>query len=163
REPAMGLRGVPEAEVLFEDMEIAADALILPPRGLRKGFADLMNAYNGQRIGAATVALGLAEGAYELGLAYSQERHQFGRPICEFRVCSECWPTWLPRSRRRVCWSTRRPSAGATGFPNRPKRRRPRSSPPRWQSRSPTARCNCSERLATPETDRSNAWRATRA
>src|SRR5215471_9195046 len=28
------------------------------------GFADLMNAYNGQRIGAATVALGLAEGAY---------------------------------------------------------------------------------------------------
>ena len=44
-----------------------------------------MNAYNGQRIGAATVALGLAEGAYELGLAYSQEREQFGRPICEFQ------------------------------------------------------------------------------
>ena len=62
-----------------------ADALVLPPRGLRKGFADLMNAYNGQRIGAATVALGLAEGAYELGLAYSQEREQFGRPICEFQ------------------------------------------------------------------------------
>lgn len=85
REPAMGLRGIPEAEVLFEDMEITADALVLPPRGLRKGFADLMNAYNGQRIGAATVALGLAKGAYELGLAYSQERHQFGRPICEFQ------------------------------------------------------------------------------
>ena len=85
RDPAMGLRGIPEAEVLFEDMEITADALVLPPRGLRKGFADLMNAYNGQRIGAATVALGLAEGAYELGLAYSQERHQFGRPICEFQ------------------------------------------------------------------------------
>jgi hypothetical protein len=41
-----------------------------------------MNAYNGQRIGAATVALGLAEGAYELALAYAQEREQFGRPIC---------------------------------------------------------------------------------
>jgi 3-sulfinopropanoyl-CoA desulfinase len=85
REPAMGLRGIPEAEVLFEDMEVTADALVLPPRGLRKGFADLMSAYNGQRIGAATVALGLAEGAYELGLAYSQERNQFGRPICEFQ------------------------------------------------------------------------------
>ena len=81
----MGLRGIPEAEILFEDMEITADVLVLPPRGLRKGFADLMNAYNGQRIGAATVALGLAEGAYELGLAYSQEREQFGRPICEFQ------------------------------------------------------------------------------
>jgi len=85
REPAMGLRGIPEAEIQFEDMEVTADALVLPPRGLRKGFADLMDAYNGQRIGAATVALGLAEGAYELGLAYSQEREQFGRPICEFQ------------------------------------------------------------------------------
>ena len=85
REPAMGLRGIPEAEIIFEDMEVTADALVLPPRGLRKGFADLMNAYNGQRIGAATVALGLAAGAYELGLAYSQEREQFGRPICEFQ------------------------------------------------------------------------------
>jgi alkylation response protein AidB-like acyl-CoA dehydrogenase len=85
REPAMGLRGIPEAEIIFEDMEVTAEALVLPPRGLRKGFADLMNAYNGQRIGAATVALGLAAGAYELGLAYSQEREQFGRPICEFQ------------------------------------------------------------------------------
>jgi 3-sulfinopropanoyl-CoA desulfinase len=85
REPAMGLRGIPETEIIFEDMEVTADALVLPPRGLRKGFADLMNAYNGQRIGAATVALGLAAGAYELGLAYSQEREQFGRPICEFQ------------------------------------------------------------------------------
>ncbi len=85
REPAMGLRGIPEAQVLFEDMWLPADALVLPPRGLAKGFADLMNAYNGQRIGAATVALGLAEGAYALALEYSQTREQFGRPICEFQ------------------------------------------------------------------------------
>ncbi|MGE5270051.1 MAG: 3-sulfinopropanoyl-CoA desulfinase [Thiohalocapsa sp.] len=85
REPAMGLRGIPEAEIIFEDMAVTANALVLPPRGMKKGFADLMNAYNGQRIGAATVALGLAEGAYELGLAYSKERQQFGRPICEFQ------------------------------------------------------------------------------
>jgi hypothetical protein len=85
REPAMGLRGIPEAEIIFENMEVTADALVLPPRGLKKGFADLMNAYNGQRIGAATVALGLAEGAYDLALAYAKEREQFGRPICEFQ------------------------------------------------------------------------------
>ena len=85
REPAMGLRGIPESEIIFENMSLTADALVLPPRGLRKGFADLMTAYNGQRIGAATVALGLAEGAYELALAYVQEREQFGRPIAEFQ------------------------------------------------------------------------------
>ncbi len=44
-----------------------------------------MNAYNGQRVGAATVAFGLAEGAYERALAFSAEREQFGRPICEFQ------------------------------------------------------------------------------
>lgn len=85
REPAMGLRGLPETEIIFADMEVTADALLLPPRGLKNGFADLMNAYNGQRIGAAAVALGIAAGAYELALAYVQEREQFGRPICEFQ------------------------------------------------------------------------------
>jgi hypothetical protein len=85
REPAMGLRGIPEAEVIFEDMEVPADMLVASPGGLRHGFADLMNAYNGQRIGAATVALGIAEGAYELALDYTREREQFGRPICEFQ------------------------------------------------------------------------------
>jgi alkylation response protein AidB-like acyl-CoA dehydrogenase len=85
REPAMGLRGIPEGEVIFEEMELPADALVMPPRGLRKGFADLMDAYNAQRVGAAAVALGIAEGAYELALHYAQERHQFGRPIAEFQ------------------------------------------------------------------------------
>jgi len=36
-------------------------------------------------VGAATVALGIAEGAYENALAFAQEREQFGRPICEFQ------------------------------------------------------------------------------
>jgi 3-sulfinopropanoyl-CoA desulfinase len=85
REPAMGLRGIPETEIIFEDMAVPATSLLVPPRGLAKGFADLMNAYNGQRIGAATVALGIAEGAYELALAHSQQREQFGRPISEFQ------------------------------------------------------------------------------
>ncbi len=85
REPTMGLRGIPEAEVICEDMEVPATMLVMPPRGLRKGFADLMDAYNSQRVGAATIALGIAEGAYELALDYVQEREQFGRPIYEFQ------------------------------------------------------------------------------
>jgi alkylation response protein AidB-like acyl-CoA dehydrogenase len=85
REPAMGLRGIPETEIRFENMELPADALVLPPRGLGKGFADLMDAYNAQRVGAATVALGIAEGAYELALDHSRKREQFGRPVAEFQ------------------------------------------------------------------------------
>ena len=85
REPAMGLRGIPETEVIFEDMEIADDMVVIPPEGVKRGFAGLMNAYNGQRIGAGTVALGVAQGAYELALGYAQSRQQFGRPIGEFQ------------------------------------------------------------------------------
>lgn len=85
REPAMGLRGIPETEILFEDLEIPDEMVLVPPKGFRHGFAGLMNAYNAQRVGAATVALGIGQGAYELALAYAQERNQFGRPICEFQ------------------------------------------------------------------------------
>ncbi|WP_246563648.1 3-sulfinopropanoyl-CoA desulfinase [Bradyrhizobium liaoningense] len=85
REPAMGLRGIPETEIILEDLEIRDDMLVLPPRGLRRGFADLIDAYNSQRVGAGTVALGIAQGAFEKSLAFVKEREQFGRPIAEFQ------------------------------------------------------------------------------
>ncbi len=85
RERTMGLRGIPEAEIRFEDMELPMSAIVMPPRGFAKGFADLMDAYNTQRIGAATVALGIAQGAFDEALAYTKEREQFGRPIYEFQ------------------------------------------------------------------------------
>lgn len=85
REPAMGLRGIPETEIHFEDLEIAEDMALIPPQGIKRGFAGLMNAYNGQRVGAATVALGIAQGAYELAIDYAKSREQFGRPIAEFQ------------------------------------------------------------------------------
>lgn len=85
REPAMGLRGIPETEIILDGLRLPADRLITPPEGLRRGFASLMNAYNAQRVGAATVALGLARGAYETARDFLKTREQFGRPIAEFQ------------------------------------------------------------------------------
>ena len=85
REPTMGLRGIPETEVLFQDMAVPAARVLTPPGGFGRGFAELMTAYNSQRVGAAAVALGIADGAYQLALEHSQQREQFGRPICEFQ------------------------------------------------------------------------------
>ena len=85
REPAMGLRGIPETQIICEDLEVPEEMILIPPEGLQRGFAGLMNAYNGQRVGAGTVAMGIAAGAYELPWEYSQQREQFGRPICEFQ------------------------------------------------------------------------------
>ncbi len=85
REKTMGLRGIPETEIFFEDLEVPEEMALIPPEGVRRGFAGLMNAYNAQRLGAGTVALGIAAGAFDLALDYAQEREQFGRPICEFQ------------------------------------------------------------------------------
>ncbi len=85
REPTMGLRGIPETEIIFNDLVIEEARVLRPPSGFKHGFRDLMNAYNAQRVGAGTVALGLAAGAYERGRLYTLEREQFGRPIAEFQ------------------------------------------------------------------------------
>src|SRR5208282_5542074 len=47
REPAMGLRGLPETEILLEDLELPEARALPSPGGFRKGFGRLMNAYNG--------------------------------------------------------------------------------------------------------------------
>lgn len=85
RERTMGLCGMPEAELAFTDMEVAADFAVVPPSGFKRGFADLMNAYNSQRVGAGTIAMGVAAGALEHAKRYLQEREQFGRPLAEFQ------------------------------------------------------------------------------
>ncbi len=85
REPAMGLRGIPETEVKFNDLEVHETMALIPPGGVKRGFAGLMNAYNGQRVGAGTVALGIAAGAYDAARDYLKTREQFGRPIAEFQ------------------------------------------------------------------------------
>ena len=85
REQTMGLRGMPEGELTFENLEVPAAMAVLPPSGFRRGFADLMNAYNSQRVGAGTVAMGIAAGALEHALEWAKSREQFGRPIGEFQ------------------------------------------------------------------------------
>src|SRR5690348_7328074 len=85
REQTMGLRGMPEGEIILENMEVPATMTLLPPSGFRHGFADLMNAYNSQRVGAGTVAMGVAAGALDLALEWAKKREQFGRPLGEFQ------------------------------------------------------------------------------
>jgi 3-sulfinopropanoyl-CoA desulfinase len=85
REPTMGLRGIPETEVLFEGLEVADAMALRLPGGRLAGFSELMGAYNSQRVGAAAVALGIAQGAFEAALDFARQRKQFGRPIGEFQ------------------------------------------------------------------------------
>ena len=78
----MGVRGMPEGDVVFKDCRLPEANLLAPPG---KGFEKLMTAYNVQRLGAATVALGIAQGAFDLAAGYAVRREQFGQPIGEFQ------------------------------------------------------------------------------
>jgi len=85
REPTMGLCGMPEGELTFTDLEVPDEMVLRAPGGFQRGFAQLINAYNSQRVGAGTVAMGIAAGALDHALAWVKEREQFGRPIGEFQ------------------------------------------------------------------------------
>jgi alkylation response protein AidB-like acyl-CoA dehydrogenase len=78
----MGVRGMPEGDVAFDHCRVPAENLLVGPGD---GFRKLMAAYNLQRLGAATVALGVAQGAFDLAARYATERRQFDRPIGEFQ------------------------------------------------------------------------------
>lgn len=84
-ERTMGLCGMPEAELTFTDLEVADNMVLRTPSGFKRGFADLMNAYNSQRVGAGTIAMGVAAGALDHALRYLKERQQFGRALAEFQ------------------------------------------------------------------------------
>ena len=121
RERTMGLRGMPEGELTFENLEVPADMALVPPSGFRRGFADLMNAYNSLRVGAGTVAMGIAAGAFAHACAWVKERKQFGRPIAEFQGLQ--WmladmQTQLTASRLMLQAAARSRGSGNSPFPD---------------------------------------------
>lgn len=85
RENTLGLRGMPEAELRFDNLKVDAKFMLRTPSGLHRGFAELMSAYNSQRVGAGTIAMGVAAGALDHAKRYLTNRHQFGRPLAEFQ------------------------------------------------------------------------------
>ena len=78
KEKKMGIRGSDTHTLLFNDVKVPKENRI-GADGF--GFAFAMSTLNGGRIGIASQALGIAQGAYELALKYSQERVAFGKPI----------------------------------------------------------------------------------
>jgi (2S)-methylsuccinyl-CoA dehydrogenase len=78
----LGYRGMKEYEIRFEDFSVPRDALLGGIEG--QGFRQLMQTFESARIQTAARAVGVAQNALELGLAYALDRRQFGRPIIAF-------------------------------------------------------------------------------
>ena len=77
-----GIRSSETAEILLEDCLIPKENLI----DEEGSFYRVMETLNEGRIGVAGNCVGMAQGAYEAALKYSQERIQFGRPIAQFQA-----------------------------------------------------------------------------
>ena len=85
KENKLGMRASETAEMIFENC-IIPDENRLGPIG--DGFVQSMKILDGGRISIAALSLGLAKGAYNSSLLYSQERKQFGKSISEFQGIS---------------------------------------------------------------------------
>ena len=78
----MGIRGSSTCDLIFEDCVIPKDRM-LGKKG--EGFKIAMKTLDGGRIGIASQALGLGEGAVEEAIKYTKERVQFGKRISQFQ------------------------------------------------------------------------------
>ena len=83
KEDKLGIRSSDTSSVMFQDVKVPKENR-LGPDGF--GFKYAMKTLDGGRIGIASQALGIASGAYELALAYSNERTTFGKPINEHQA-----------------------------------------------------------------------------
>ena len=83
KENKLGMRASETAEMIFENC-IVPDANRLGEVG--DGFRQALKVLDGGRISIASLSLGIAKGAYEAALKYSQERHQFDKPIASFQA-----------------------------------------------------------------------------
>ncbi len=85
KENKLGMRASETCEMIFEDCRIHQSQMI-GEEG--EGFIQAMKVLDGGRISIASLALGMAKGAYEASLKYSKERKQFGKAISEFQAIS---------------------------------------------------------------------------
>ena len=82
KEKKLGIRGSATCELIFENCRIPKENLL---GKVGKGFGIAMKTLDGGRIGIASQALGIAQGAMDETVKYTKERKQFGKAIAQFQ------------------------------------------------------------------------------
>lgn len=73
------------SELFLEDCRVSEENMLGKPG---EGFHQMLDTLDRGRLSIAAMGLGCAQGAYELGMKYAKERHQFGKPISTFQACA---------------------------------------------------------------------------
>ncbi|WP_242926627.1 acyl-CoA dehydrogenase [Pontibacter vulgaris] len=82
KEDKLGMRASETTELIFQDCRVHKSQIL---GKVGEGFIQAMKVLDGGRISIAALSLGIAQGAFEAALAYSQERSQFNKPISSFQ------------------------------------------------------------------------------
>jgi alkylation response protein AidB-like acyl-CoA dehydrogenase len=82
KERKLGIHGSPTREIFFDDCRIPADRMIGEPG---TGFKTALRTLDHTRLGIGAQAVGIAQGALDVAVAYIKERRQFGQPVSEFQ------------------------------------------------------------------------------
>jgi alkylation response protein AidB-like acyl-CoA dehydrogenase len=82
KENKLGHRASDTSEMIFDNCRLPKENLL---GDLGEGFVAALQILDGGRISIASLALGIAQAAYECALEYSQQRKQFGKPISAFQ------------------------------------------------------------------------------
>lgn len=80
-ERLMGFRGIPSADLYFDNVEVPLENLVVPAGD----FGKLFGVFSIERLGNTTMSLAIAQEALDRTVAYVQEREQFGKPLIEFQ------------------------------------------------------------------------------
>lgn len=83
KENKLGMRASETAELIFDNCRVHKSQM-LGEEG--EGFIQAMKVLDGGRISIASLALGIAKGAFDASVKYSKEREQFGKPISHFQA-----------------------------------------------------------------------------
>ncbi len=81
--PKLGIHACGTCEVHYEDVRVPAENLVGQEN---QGWYQLLSTLNPERIGTATLSLGIAKAAFADALQYSKERTAFGKPIGQFQI-----------------------------------------------------------------------------
>jgi len=78
----MGFRGIPSADMFFDDVKVPTENIVCPAGG----FPKLMEAFDLERCGNTTMSLAIGQSAFDYVINYVQERQQFGKPLVDFQA-----------------------------------------------------------------------------
>ena len=82
----MGYKGVETTEMVLDGVRLPADAVLGGPAGRGRGFYQMMDGIEVGRVNVAARACGMSIRAFELAVAYAQQRRTFGKPIAEHQA-----------------------------------------------------------------------------